>query len=192
MARHKEFDPDAAAQEAMEAFWENGYFATSVNDLLAEMGLNRGSLYDTFGDKKRLFLAALEKYGAQVDQELASILDKRSAREAIRDLLREAARRASSQRGRRGCLACKAAMEMAPHDPDIAAWVRRFHRAHVEMVAKTIQRGQRQGEIDCRVDPRAAARFLLNGMAGLHLLGTISPSEGEVQDVVKLLLKVLD
>ena len=52
MARPKEFDPDTAAQEAMEAFWEHGYAATSVTDLLAEMGLNRGSLYGTFGDKK--------------------------------------------------------------------------------------------------------------------------------------------
>ena len=62
MARPKEFDPETAAQEAMEAFWERGYAATSVNDLLEEMGLNRGSLYGTFGDKKQLFLAALEKY----------------------------------------------------------------------------------------------------------------------------------
>ena len=65
MARPKEFDPDLAAQEAMEAFWEHGYTATSVTDLLEEMGLHRGSLYGTFGDKKKLFLAALDKYQDQ-------------------------------------------------------------------------------------------------------------------------------
>ena len=58
MARPREFDSDQAMQDAMDAFWERGYNATSVNDLLSEMKLNRGSLYGAFGDKKQLFLAA--------------------------------------------------------------------------------------------------------------------------------------
>src|SRR4051794_38688697 len=102
MARPKQFDPDTAAQEAMEAFWENGYSATSVNDLLAEMGLNRGRLYGTFKDKKTLFLAALNKYAEQVDGKLSAILAAPSAREAIHDLFREAAKRARGEDGRRG------------------------------------------------------------------------------------------
>ena len=192
MARPKQFDPDTATQEAMEAFWEHGYFATSVNDLLAEMGLNRGSLYGTFKDKKTLFLAALDKYAEQVAGEIGAILDAPSVRDAIRDLLREAAKRARGEEGRRGCLAGKAALEMAPHDADIGDWVRRFHERKVELVEQTIRRGQRQGEIDPSVDARATARFLLNGMAGLHLLGTIAPDEAEVQDVVRSILKALD
>ena len=192
MARPKQFDPDTAAHEAMEAFWEHGYAATSVNDLLAETGLNRGSLYGTFKDKKTLFLKALDKYAAQVDGEIGAILSAPSAKDAIRDLLREAARRARSEDGRRGCLAGKAAMEMAPHDTDIEAWVQKFHARKLELVAQTIQRGQRQGEIDASVEARATARLILNGMAGLHLLGTISPSEDEVQDIVRMLLKALD
>lgn len=191
MARPKEFDPDLAATEAMEAFWEHGYFATSVNDLLAEMGLNRGSLYGTFKDKRTLFLAALEKYAEQVDARIASVLDKPSARAALEDLLNGAAKRACGDEGKRGCLACKAAMELAPHDPDIEAWVRRFHHSHVEMVAETIKRGQRSGEIGKDVDAQAAARFVLNAIAGLHLLGTTSPNEKEAQDVVRMILKVL-
>ena len=156
------------------------------------MGLNRGSLYGTFKDKKTLFLAALDKYAEQVDGEIGAILSAPSARDAIRDLLREAAKRARSDEGRRGCLAGKAAMEMAPHDADIGEWVRKFHERKLELVAQTIQRGQRQGEIDRSVDARATARFLLNGMAGLHLLGTIAPAEAEVQDVVRLMLRALD
>jgi len=62
MARPKAFDPADATREAMETFWERGYHATSMNDLLSDMKLNRGSLYDTFGDKKQLFMAALNEY----------------------------------------------------------------------------------------------------------------------------------
>jgi len=193
MARPKAFDPDTAAQEAMETFWERGYAATSVNDLLAEMGLNRGSLYDTFGDKKQLFLAALAKYEAQRGQELREMLDRPgSARSAIIDFIHVAANCCTSEDGRRGCLAGKAAMELAPHDKDIADWLKKYHRRNIDLVARTIARGQAQGEINHHLDPRAAARFLLNALGGLRLLGTMSPSESEVNDVVKLTLKVLD
>jgi TetR/AcrR family transcriptional repressor of nem operon len=193
MARPKEFDPDAAAQEAMEAFWERGYAATSVNDLLAEMGLSRGSLYDTFGDKKTLFLAALDKYEAQRGHELHNMLDRRgSAKSALVDFIHMAADCCTSEEGRRGCLAGKAAMELAPHDKDIAEWLRKYHRRNIDLVARTILRGQEQGEINENLEPKAAARFLLNALGGLRLLGTMSPSESEVQDVVELTLKVLD
>ena len=193
MPRHKEFDPDDAAQEAMEAFWERGYAATSVNDLLAEMGLNRGSLYGTFGDKKQLFLAALDRYEAQRGDELRKMLEKPgSAKSALVDFIHMAAACCTSDEGRRGCLAGKAAMELAPHDGDIADWLKKFHRRNTDLVARTIARAQQQGEVKTSLDPRAAARFLLNALGGLRLLGTMSPSESEVADVVKLTLKVLD
>jgi TetR/AcrR family transcriptional repressor of nem operon len=193
MARPKEFDPDLAAQEAMEAFWENGYNATSVTDLLAEMGLNRGSLYGTFGDKKQLFLAALDKYQDQNVSMIREVLDRPgSARRAVEALLDLAIEKCTGAGAAKGCLAAKAAMELAPHDKDIAAWLKKFHRRNVDLLTKTIARGQCDGEINRKIDARAAARFVLNGLAGLHLLGAMGPSNGEVQEVVKLMLKVLD
>jgi len=193
MARPKAFDPAAAAQEAMEAFWERGYAATSVNDLLAEMGLNRGSLYGTFGDKKQLFLAALDRYEAQCGHELREMLERPgSPKAALVDFIHVAADCCTSEEGRRGCLAGKAAMELAPHDKDIADWLKKYHRRNIDLVARSIARGQQQGEINGHLDARAAARFLLNALGGLRLLGTMSPSESEVQDVVELTLKVLD
>src|SRR3954470_18175839 len=105
MSRPKQFDPDATLTEAMEAFWERGYAATGVNDLLAEMGLNRGSLYGTFGDKKQLFLAALDRYEAQRADELRNMLDRPgSAKAALVDFIHMAADCCTSVEGRRGCL----------------------------------------------------------------------------------------
>ena len=62
MARTKEFDRDAALDRAMHVFWKKGYEATSLPDLLQAMGIARQSLYDTFGEKHALFMAALERY----------------------------------------------------------------------------------------------------------------------------------
>jgi TetR/AcrR family transcriptional repressor of nem operon len=194
MARPRQFDRDTAAQEAMEAFWEHGYNATSVADLLEEMGLNRGSLYGTFGDKKQLFLTALDKYQDQNVAMIRDVLERpgRSPRAAIEALLQLAVERCTGEDAGRGCLAAKAAMELASHDPDISAWIRRFHERKVELVEKTIARGQERGEINGDLDARGVARFLLNGLAGLHLSGLTSPSADEVQDVVRLMLKVLE
>jgi TetR/AcrR family transcriptional repressor of nem operon len=193
VARPKEFDPDAAAGEAMEAFWERGYAATSVNDLLEEMGLNRGSLYGTFGDKKQLFLAALDKYQDQNASMFWQVLEQPgSARRAVESLLNLASDKCMGTDAKKGCLAAKAAMELAPHDKDIAAWLKRFHRRHVDLLTRTIARGQADGEFSPRLDARATARFLLNGLAGLSLLGTMRPDRAEVHDVVKMMLKVLD
>jgi TetR/AcrR family transcriptional repressor of nem operon len=194
MARPRQFDPDLAAQEAMEAFWERGYNATSVSDLLEEMGLNKGSLYGTFGDKKKLFLAALNKYQDQNVATIREVLERPgfSPRQAIEAFLQSSAERCIGEDAPRGCLAAKAALELAPHDPDISAWIRRFHERNVELVSQTIARGQQHGEINPKLDAREVARFLLNGLAGLKLLGTTRPTPDEVQAVVRLMLKVLE
>ena len=61
MPRPKEFNPDDAIEKAMQVFWHKGYEATSMEDLLSAMDLNRGSLYNTFGDKRQLFLKVIDR-----------------------------------------------------------------------------------------------------------------------------------
>ena len=193
MARPKEFDPGDAMREAMEAFWQRGYHATSVTDLLGEMKLNRGSLYGTFGDKKTLFLAALAEYEKQGHEIVRSALQRPgSARQALEEWVSETAKSCTGEAGLRGCLALKAAMEMAPQDDDVAQWVRDVAHERELQVAKTIRRGQAEGEINARIDPRVLARFLISGLAGLRVMGTASPSERDLRGVVELIIQSMD
>lgn len=176
----------------MEAFWERGYHATSVNDLLAEMGLNRGSLYGTFGDKKRLFLATLAEYERQGREQMASVLEgSGSARDAIVEWVKSQARNCTGEAGLKGCLGMKAALEMAPQDPDVANWMKNVSRERNLLIAKAIKRGQAAGEINPRLDAKAVARYLGTALAGLKLMGISGPTEREVRDVVELILRVL-
>lgn len=192
MGRPKEFNPNQAMKEAMEAFWERGYHGTSVNDLLAEMGLNRGSLYDTFGDKKSLFLATLAEYEKQGRRHMAEILQQPgSPRKAIEQWVRTEAQTCSGPAGLRGCLGMKAAMEMAPHDADVAAWVKQIARERDQLIVKTIKRGQAAGEINPRLDAKVLARYLGTALAGLKIMGIRGPSEREVSEVVSIILGVL-
>ena len=75
MPRPKSFDPDHALDRAMCAFWKKGYASTSISDLTKAMGINKFSLYSTFGDKRAVFLAALDRYSAQVVGTLLDTLE---------------------------------------------------------------------------------------------------------------------
>src|ERR1051326_3516607 len=87
MARHKEFDREEALQKAMEVFWERGYEATSIQDLVEQMGINRQSLYDTFGDKHALYLAALDHYREVEGGKMFKLLERQgSVKKTLRKL----------------------------------------------------------------------------------------------------------
>src|SRR5918999_1970317 len=87
MARHKEFDRDEALQRAMEVFWSRGYEAASVGELVKRMGINRQSLYDTFGDKHSLYLQALDRYREVEGRKMFELLERPgSVKRALRQL----------------------------------------------------------------------------------------------------------
>ena len=89
MARPREFDEHSALQRAMQVFWRKGFEATSLADLLKATGLSKSSLYQTFTDKRSLFLAALETYRQDRMRHLrAKLNDGRPARESIEALFR--------------------------------------------------------------------------------------------------------
>ncbi len=122
--RPKEFDKQEALAQAMDVFWTHGYDATSVQDLLDAMGINRGSMYDTFGDKHALFTAAYDHYAQNAAARITRILDGPGSPLAnIRKLLRCMADPAGDGR-RRGCMCTNAVVELAPHDAQVAGAVK--------------------------------------------------------------------
>ena len=111
MARHKQFDREEALDRAMRLFWAKGYEASSISDLLGVMGLNRASLYDTFGDKRALFLAALERYVREVNRANLAILQSDGpAADALRGYFSTLVA-LSSDEGRLGCMLANTAVE---------------------------------------------------------------------------------
>src|SRR4249920_3479788 len=83
MVRNKQFDKHAALDEAMELFWEKGYHATSIQDLVDRLGVNRQSLYDTYGGKDQLFLSALERYRELQGAPLRRTLEREGPASAV-------------------------------------------------------------------------------------------------------------
>ncbi|MDF2694591.1 MAG: Transcriptional regulatory protein [Labilithrix sp.] len=108
MARQKEFDRDDALGRALQVFWDKGYEATSTDDLLKAMGIGRQSMYDTFGDKHRLFIEALERYNAESSAALAERLSAgESPLTALESALFAIADESAASRAR-GCMGVNA------------------------------------------------------------------------------------
>lgn len=178
MPWEKQFDVEAALTRAMEAFWSQGYEATSTQDLLARMGINRGSLYDTFGSKRSLFLKALEHYLAICQApRVAAAARGRTPRETVGALFDGLVSEALGEGGRRGCLLVNTALELAPHDAEIARIVAAGLRDIETFFKATIEKGQEIGEIPPGVDAAEVARGLLGLMVGLRVLARSLPDK---------------
>jgi TetR/AcrR family transcriptional repressor of nem operon len=193
MARHKEFDRDDVLQKAMEVFWSRGYAAASLQDLVGHMGINRQSIYDTFGDKHALYLQALDRYREVESRKLFELLERPgSVRKALRQLFTGVVEAALSDAPRRGCLMGNAMSELAGRCKETAAKTC-SSMAEVEgAFYRALSRGKKEGELKGIRDPRAVARFLYSSLQGLILMAKATQDRKTLEDVVKVTLSVLD
>lgn len=193
MPRQKEFDREAALDRAMGAFWTKGYAATSVDDLVVGMGIQRGSLYATFGDKQSLFLAALDRYQQVVTRELLEALEAPgSALEAIRRFFRLRVERSLDRRRPPGCLVTNSAVELSRRRDHPAAARVGGSMARLEAVfLRSLERARAQGELGAARDLRGLARFLTSSAQGLSVMAKVFPERVVLEDVVKVVLAAL-
>src|ERR671935_82642 len=146
--RPREFDRDEALERAMRLFWSRGYEATSISDLTQAMDITPPSLYGAFGDKKRLFLEAVERY----EQEAGSFARKALTSEptaelAIRRLLLEAAKSFADPKNPKGCLMVLGATNCAIESTDIFEALAERRRNAENAVRARIATGQKAGEL---------------------------------------------
>ena len=192
MPRPREFDYDEVLDRAMQRFWGHGYEATSVQDLVQVMGINRASIYNTFGDKRRLYLAVLERYQNQVVAGWLDQLDNADdPRVAIRSIFEAAVESSILDAERRGCLIVNAAVEMAPRDSGVDAYITRNLSAIEEGFYRALCQAQQRGEVDKARDVRALARFLVNNLEGLFVLARATPDRPLLDDIVSVTLSIL-
>ena len=192
MARPKAFDSHTALAKALEVFWRQGYEGTSMQDLVIHMGISRSSLYDTYGDKRGLFLAVLAYYEQEmVAPLLAPLQQPGSARQRIQQVFRQAIDMALTDRLRQGCLMCNTAVEMGPHDHDITAHVA-SNLARIEAAfAAALTHAYATGEIKTPHQPRTLARYLTNALVGLRVQAKVLPSRATLDEIVEVTLAVL-
>ena len=142
MARPKAFDKDEALAAAMGVFWRSGYERASLDVLLKAMGISKQSLYDTFGDKRALYLKALAHYREQTLTSMRTLFASvGSARDAFSRLLLGLSAESEEQHAR-GCLLLSANLERETNDVVIAQFLRENQAAVEKIFADAITRGQ--------------------------------------------------
>ncbi|MEL7059164.1 MAG: TetR/AcrR family transcriptional regulator [Acidobacteriota bacterium] len=186
--RPREFDPDRCLDIAMQEFWRRGYDSTSVGDLADAMGIGRQSLYNTFGDKREIFLAAVQRYGEAREQECSRILlESTSALDAVRRLMSKAVEPAACS----GCLVGNALPRFAAVDADLSAVLRREMQRPQRVLRSWLSLARDAGELDARADIDAMARDLTVLMSGLIMQAMVDGDSTRAEPslrVVDLLL----
>jgi TetR/AcrR family transcriptional repressor of nem operon len=192
MARSKEFNTQRALAAAMNAFWRLGYENTSLEVLMGEMGVAKQSLYDTFGDKRALYLQAMAFYRNETNSSLRRLLEsaptvKQGFTQILFGFIAE-----TREQHERGCLLLSANMERAVDDKEIAMFLR-DNQVEVEGIfTEALRRGQCNGEFAGEQDVGALARFLVVTIQGMRAMARLKSDRRALRQVANIALAVFD
>jgi TetR/AcrR family transcriptional repressor of nem operon len=190
MARPREFDVDEVLDRATELFWTRGYEATSVQDLVDTLGVNRASLYATFGDKAELFDAVLHRYGERVNGVLMEVLAApASGAEAVRAWFKILIEKATEPRGPRGCLMLNTLTGGTTVPEPLMDRVVAGVRATTDLLHEALARDP---ELASRENVRTLARFFAAEGHGLAVLARAGVRRAELEAAAEVALRVLE
>jgi len=192
MPWEKRFDIDETLDKAMRLFWSRGYEATSMQALVRSMGINRGSLYDTFGDKRQLFLATLRRYDERSRRARLRALEQlHGPTDAIETLFAGWIDTALEDPERSGCFLTNTALELAVHDREIGDLVARSQKETESFFRRLIEKGQSDGTIPLSIDAPQTARALLAALIGLLVLARSRPDATLLRSISTAALTLL-
>lgn len=186
MARPRAFDEERVLTSAMETFWRLGYDGTSTRDLCASTGLGPSSLYNAFGDKRSLYLRALDRYHETSTAEQVALLQGPGpVKDRVRRLMVHAVDADLDEAGRRGCFTINAAVEAAADDQDVRDLAARSFDQVADALRAALSEGRRTGEIRAAGDLHALARRVQSTYYGLRVLGRVQRNRQALLDTVE-------
>lgn len=192
MPRAKEFDEAEVLDKALTLFRARGFSQTSFSDLTVELGVNRQSLYDTYGDKHTLYQTALRRYSERsLDMMARKLDDERPVRTVLSELF-SGIISSNCDCGNPGCLMVNSMVELAPHDEDTKALAHAHFTAVEELLTKRLALAQETGEVSKSKDPAALARFIRHTVLGLSVASRAFGEKEGLRQTASLALQILD
>ena len=185
MPRPPEYNRKTVVGQAMAVFWEQGYGKTSIGDLVEATGLQPGSLYAAFGNKKGVFLEVIDHYNNTFLMDIKNLRGgARPAIDNINGLLQQIVENQVSGNDNRGCLTVNALLEMSQHDADINDRLCSYNRRTRKAFAALIGDAQSEGDIAPEQDTDALATFLMNNIWGMRVMCKSKPDRKGLQAIV--------
>jgi TetR/AcrR family transcriptional repressor of nem operon len=193
MARPREFDENAVLDAAVRCFWQRGYAATSVRDLVDEMGIAGASLYNAFGDKRSLFRAALDRYYSQSFGDRVLRFEHRlPPRQAISAFFGEIIERSLDDKERKGCLLVNSAVELASHDRGSRRAIEAILAEMEDFFRRCAVAGQADGSISTGQTAEDFGRLLLAVLIGIRVISRTRPERTLLEGMIRPVYVLLD
>jgi AcrR family transcriptional regulator len=186
--RPRGFDRDQALEAALMEFWRHGYEATSVATLTKAMGINPPSLYAAFGDKRKLFSAAVQRYAETHGDYGARALGQPTARGVVETMLRLAAAEYTDAGHPPGCLVIDAATNTSEASQDVAEELRAYREGTKRAIAERIAADVEAGALPATTDAEALATFYAAVIQGMSTQARDGAGEEQLQRVADMAL----
>ena len=186
MARPKEFDKDTALHKAIRLFSQQGFAGTSTNELMRVMDVGRQSMYDTFGDKRALFLRALETY---VNESVNTIRDALEAPGPALAAVQNALVRFAEHKdlsSAEGCMGINAVCEFGQRDTEVNQIVWKAARRQRETLMNVLTRAKSRGELSDAVDVNSLADFFESTLAGIRVAAKGGKSRQALRNIASI------
>ncbi|KIL39002.1 TetR family transcriptional regulator [Gordoniibacillus kamchatkensis] len=191
MGRAKEFDREHVLHKAMLVFWEKGYEATSIPDLLNAMGLSRSSLYETFTDKETLYVEALQHYKKIGQNKKDLLVQASSTKEGIRRYFERHIDNAFDANSPPGCLVTNAAIGLNSPDEQFRKLIRERFEELERLFYELLRKGQQTGEIDPKKDIKVLSILLSNLNHSINVVAKVKSDKKELYDMVDTVIEML-
>ena len=191
MGRPKEFDREDALQRAISAFSDHGYEGTSTEALISAMGISRQSMYDTFGDKWRLYLECLQRYTADsIGEQVRSLNSASSPIKGLEAHLNHAVAAAIAEPLPK-CLGISAICEFGRSNPEVTSAGEMASRALLSALERRISEAKAVGETPPDVDSTEAAFFIQATLTGIKVAARAGASPESLRGIARLALRSL-
>ncbi|RPE08523.1 TetR/AcrR family transcriptional regulator [Chitinophaga lutea] len=190
--RNREFDEDKALESAAGVFWIKGYEGASTEDLLQAMALNKGSMYNAFGNKRELFLKVFQFVAARIVQDIQAVFGKHhNPLNAIEEIFYGVARSKDPEARNRGCFYSNVLTEMSGVDEELAKIAAQQFREVAAIYEKYIRQGTSDGFLPASLVPADTARYLINCWCGLHITRRMYTRK-DLETIVTMHLKIFE
>ena len=191
MPRVEDFNRADVIEKAKEVFWKKGYEATSMQDLVDAMGLNRSSIYNSFGGKMELYRESIRTYQKETNAYLRDALVTGDPMEALETLFENAIQSIVMDKDNKGCFNMNCRMEMAERDDHLKDWLRGTEEHNLDLFAGIIRSGQEKGVINKLQSADQYARYVMSGYQGLRISGILNKDQAQLQGIASTVLSPL-
>lgn len=192
MARIEEFDRYTVLLKAMNVFWEKGYNGTSMQDLVEVTGLNRSSIYNSFGSKLELYQSTLKHYQKSGNAQFQRALMKaQNPLQAIRLIFESFLPEILGDTIGKGCFSMNCKAEMGNQDSDIRKWLLDHQESTLSLFQELVADGQEQGTINKNQDSKTYAYHIFSAFQGFRMTGILIKDRKVLQQIIDNTIKVI-